>query len=303
MWQLLVQSIVRIMESSSAVRRLSTRVHRPLNITRRDHEIAKPPCKIIVQYNPAGRDKVIFNICPASEQYLYARVIEVLGTDVHRKALSREACIMVYSRRAVLSTIIALLFVVPTYAQPRPSDAELAQMLRAGGNVIVFRHGATHADQADTDPLNPENVAKQRQLNAKGEEAAKALGEAFKSIGVPVGKAIASQFNRAYQTAKLAGFDHVEKNVDITEGGLVVSPNENNRRVAAFRKLASTPPPAGTNIVIVTHKPNIIDAFGKDWFEVKEGEATIFKPDGTAYTVVARVQMDEWPRIAAAAMK
>lgn len=209
---------------------------------------------------------------------------------------------MSYTRRLVLSTIAALLFAVPSHAHPRPSDAELAQMLRTGGYVIVFRHGATHADQADTDPLNPENIAKQRQLNTKGEDAAKALGKAFKEIGIPVSKAITSQFNRAYQTAKLAGFDPVEKSADITEGGLVVSPNENNRRVAALRKLASTPPPAGTNVVIVTHKPNVVDAFGKDWFEVKEGEATIFRPDGAAYQVVARVQMDEWPRIAAAAM-
>ena len=210
---------------------------------------------------------------------------------------------MAYNRLAVLTTITSLLFAVPAYAQSRPSDAELAQMLRAGGYVIVMRHGATHADQADTDPLNHDNLAKQRQLNAKGEEAAKALGEAFKLIGAPVNKAITSHFNRAYQTAKLAGFDNVEKNIDVTEGGLVVSPNENNRRAAAFRKLASTVPPAGTNVVIVTHKPNTIDAFGKDWFEVKEGEATIFKPDGAAYHVVARVQMDEWPRIAAAAKK
>jgi hypothetical protein len=36
---------------------------------------------------------------------------------------------------------------------------------------------------------------------------------------------------------------------------------------------------------------------------VKEGEASIFKPDGGGYTLVARVQMDEWPRIAAAATK
>jgi hypothetical protein len=71
--------------------------------------------------------------------------------------------------------------------------------------------------------------------------------------------------------------------------------------VAALRKLASTIPPAGSNVLIVTHKPNTIDAFGKDWFEVKEGEATIFKPDGAGYKVVARVQMDEWPRIAAGA--
>ena len=210
---------------------------------------------------------------------------------------------MAYNRLAVLSTITALFFAVPAYAQPRPNDAELAQMLRAGGYVIVLRHGATHADQADTDPLNHENVAKQRQLNAKGEEAAKALGEALKQIGAPVSKAITSHFNRAYQTAKLAGFDNVEKSIDVTEGGLVVSPNENNRRANAFRKLASTVPPAGTNVVIVSHKPNTIDAFGKDWFEVKEGEATIFKPDGAAYQVVARIQMDEWPRIATTAKK
>jgi len=49
--------------------------------------------------------------------------------------------------------------------------------------------------------------------------------------------------------------------------------------------------------------PATVAVGGKDWFEVKEGEATICKPDGTGYKVVARVQMDEWPRIAAAASK
>jgi phosphohistidine phosphatase SixA len=191
----------------------------------------------------------------------------------------------------------------PAFGQSRPSDSELAQTLRAGGNVIVIRHGATDEDMADTDPLNHDNIAKQRQLSPKGEEAAKALGVAFKSIGVPVGQAFTSRFNRAYQTAKVAGFDKIEKSIDITEGGLVVSPNENNRRAAAFRKLASSVPPAGSNTVIVTHKPNIIDAFGKDWFEVKEGEASIFRPDGSGYKLVARVQMDEWSRIAAATKK
>jgi hypothetical protein len=68
-----------------------------------------------------------------------------------------------------------------------------------------------------------------------------------------------------------------------------------------LRKLAGTVPPAGGNVVIITHKPNILDAFGKDWFEVKEGEASIFKPDGGAAKLLARVQMDEWSRLAQAA--
>jgi hypothetical protein len=43
-----------------------------------------------------------------------------------------------------------------------------------------------------------------------------------------------------------------------------------------LRSMAATAPNRGTNTFIVTHKPNIIDVFGKDWFEVKEGEASIF---------------------------
>jgi phosphohistidine phosphatase SixA len=208
-----------------------------------------------------------------------------------------------YARLATLAAICGLLLAGPLHAQTRPGDAELAQLLKAGGHVIVLRHGATHSDQADTDPLNPDNVAKQRQLSPKGEEAAKAFGAAVRQIGIPIGKAITSQFNRAYQTAKLAGFDNAEKTADVTEGGLVVSPDENNRRTAALRKLASTVPAGGTSVLIVSHKPNVVDAFGKDWFEVKEGEATILEPHGNGYAVVARVQMDEWSRIAATARK
>jgi hypothetical protein len=46
-------------------------------------------------------------------------------------------------------------------------------------------------------------------------------------------------------------------------------------------------------------KPNILDAFGKDWFETKEGEASVFKPDGSGKaTLVARVQAADWIRAA-----
>ena len=75
-------------------------------------------------------------------------------------------------------------------------------------------------------------------------------------------------------------FGDVRASADYTEGGLVVTPIENNRRGAALRKIAGTMPSAGTNIIVVTHKPNILDAFGKDWFDVHEGEASVFKPDG-----------------------
>jgi len=40
----------------------------------------------------------------------------------------------------------------------------------------------------------------------------------------------------------------------------------------------------GTNTLIVTHKPSIIDALGKEWFEVKEGRRPSSSPSRTAST-------------------
>ena len=209
------------------------------------------------------------------------------------------------SRRNLASFAAAcgLLAVLPvaSLAQPAGDNKALATGLRAGGHVILVRHGATFPDQADTDPLHPENIAAQRNLNDNGKALAKSFGEALRQAGVPVGKVYTSNFNRAYETATLAGFTDIEKTADLTEGGLVVSPNENNRRAEALRKLLATGPKAGTNTVLISHKPNMIDALGNDWFQVKEGEASIFRPENGRYVLVARVQMADWPRIAAAA--
>jgi hypothetical protein len=44
-------------------------------------------------------------------------------------------------------------------------------------------------------------------------------------------------------------------------------------------------------------KPNIMDAFGKDWFDVRESEASVFKPDGTGYKLDARVLAIDWDKL------
>ena len=103
------------------------------------------------------------------------------------------------------------------------------------------------------------------------------------------------------ETAVRAGFEDIEKTIDLTEGGLVVTPDENNRRAEAFRKMLAQAPDTGKNNFLITHKPNIVDALGKDWFDVKEGEASIFKPEGGKYRRVARVQMEDWPKLAVTA--
>jgi len=199
-------------------------------------------------------------------------------------------------RKSLAAALLALCaFALPAHAQVQP---DLISGLRAGGYVIVVRHGATNNDQADTDPFHLRNIGKQRQLTDEGRATAQEMGEAFRKLKIPVEDVITSPYFRAIETGQLA-FGKAIPTVDVGEGGMIVTPRENSRRTAALRKLAGTPPAPGANTVIVSHKPNILDAFGKDWYDIHEGESSIFKPDGNGgYQFIARVEADDWKKLA-----
>ena len=118
----------------------------------------------------------------------------------------------------------------------------------------------------------------------------------MRKLEIPVGQVHTSMFNRAVETGTLLGFgDVTHHRRRLAKAG---SWSRRSRTIAARRRCASslrTAPPAGSNVVIVSHRPNILDAFGKDWFDIREGEASVFKPDGSGgYKLVARVQANEW---------
>ena len=191
--------------------------------------------------------------------------------------------------------LLSFVVLFPVLVLSRVAQADWLDDLRLGGYVIVLRHGTTYSNQADTDPLNIKNVAAQRQLNDPGRAQAKLIGECMRRLKIPVGAVVTSTFQRAVETGTLLGYGEVTATSDVAEGGLVVSPDENNRRTLALRKLVGMHPPTDNNLVIVTHKPNITDAFGKDWFDVREGEASVFEPDGDGgYKLIVRVQANEW---------
>src|SRR5882724_13479543 len=175
------------------------------------------------------------------------------------------------------------------FSQPASVEKQLPD-LRNGGYVLFIRHPKTNPDQADTDPLHLDNVKAQRQLTDEGRKQAKALGEALRALKIPVGKVVASKFHRAQEAAKLLDVGEVTASVDVTEGGLVVSPRENQRRAKALRQLLATPPAKGKNLVIVSHKPNLQDAAGKEFGDLGEAEVVVFQPLGDGkFRVVARV--------------
>ena len=193
--------------------------------------------------------------------------------------------------------ILALLGVLGVQAEGSAQlmDKDLVSALQKGGYIIYMRHPKTNPDQADTDPLNLDNVKAQRQLTDEGRKQAKAMGEAFRVLKISMDKVISSRFYRAYEAAKLLGVADVTASIDVTEGGLVVSPNENNRRVKALQQLLGTLPATGKNTVIVGHRPNLIDAGGKDFTDLAEGESAIFQPLGESkFKALSRVTAEKW---------
>src|SRR3954465_2492930 len=115
-----------------------------------------------------------------------------------------------------LALLCAMFVSLSATAHGQSAAPEWIEALRQGGHVIVFRHGATYSDQADTDPLNPKNVAQQRQLNDDGRSLAKAIGEAMHKLGIPVGDVQTSMFQRAVDTGTLLGYGEVKPSPDIS---------------------------------------------------------------------------------------
>jgi broad specificity phosphatase PhoE len=213
-------------------------------------------------------------------------------------------------RLLILCTLFELLPVI-AFSQPVATEAGWLDSMRLGGYVIVLRHGLTTSDQASPDPMaNPakgsakstdpmSNPAKksagERQLSEQGRAQAKSVGEGMRKLRIPVGVVMTSPLQRAIDTGTLLGFGEVTVNPDLGEAGAAISPEENKRRAEALRGIVSLRPPADNNLVVVTHKPNITEAFGKDWSDIREGEATVFEPDNKgSYRLIVRVPANEW---------
>jgi broad specificity phosphatase PhoE len=200
---------------------------------------------------------------------------------------------------ALGSVVCALLALLPAMAGSEPLPADVIDHLRSGGYVIVFRHGATVSVQAKADSMSRPNVPAQRQLNEEGRAQARLIGEAMRKLKIPVALVLTSTVQRAVDTGKLLGLGEVSVTTDLAESGPESSADDNDRRAQALRKLVAQRPPAGSNAVLVSHKPNIVDAFGTNWSDVREGEASVFESDGNGgYKLVVRIQANAWTELA-----
>jgi len=207
-------------------------------------------------------------------------------------------------RRLLILVLTAAIAMAGPIARPAAQDVTQAAFddLKHGGFVVVFRHGKTNAiagTPEDKSPLDLANCSDQAMLSEAGQDQARAVGRAFASAGIPVGKVLASGYCRAIETARLA-FGHVEtsdalllQNFVPVAGAPVPPPWP--QRVAAVKKMLATVPEAQTNTILITHFPNIKAALG---VQIDFGDAVIVKPDGQGSTrLVARIFASEWPSL------
>lgn len=196
------------------------------------------------------------------------------------------------TRRAFLLGALALA------TQPRAGadDADDAdeqrtwRLLRAGGLVVLMRHGATEPGFGDPKGYRLDDCATQRNLSEAGRGHARRVGERFRAERVPIAQVLTSPWCRCRETATLAFggaedweplssfFDFPDRSPDYSE--------RVRRRIAGYGRR----PPAG-NVVMVTHNVNIA-ALARH--SVAPGEMVLMRPDGCCGARrVARLEVRE----------
>ena len=137
------------------------------------------------------------------------------------------------------------------------------------------------------------------------DSAAGELSVVPEQLGVPVGEVYTSRLNRAVETGRLIGGKDVTPVDEMTDSGAgsasaMANPDGKNAKAGrAVRDLVNVPPKAGVNNLAVTHKTNVTDAFGKEFADIREGEALVYKTTASGpATFVARVQANEWIALA-----
>jgi phosphohistidine phosphatase SixA len=175
---------------------------------------------------------------------------------------------------------------------------ELVSALRQGGYVLVMRHANSPQTRPDSTIAAPGNTRLERQLNENGHKTAKAMGEALKTLGIAIGDVLSSPTFRTRETVIDLGVGTPKTFLELGDGsqGYEVSSFKNS--TPFLRAQSATIPRTGTNTIIVTHLPNMEFAFANA-SDVAEGEALVLRPDGKDSVQIARVKIDEWPRLAA----
>jgi len=204
------------------------------------------------------------------------------------------------ARSCLRHLLLLSVLVMSAAASSESLDKDLLTALRSGGYVILMRHASSPPVPPAPGQANPDNVEHERQLDDRGRAAARGMGDALRRLRIPIGLVLSSPTYRALETVRLARLGKSETHPELGDAGHSMQADASGQRGAWIRKRVAAPPPHGTNTLIVTQLPNIVEAFPEEAQGLGEGGALIFRPDGAGKpALVARVKMEEWSSWAA----
>lgn len=185
-----------------------------------------------------------------------------------------------------------LLFVLLTAALSA-QPAEVVRRLRQGGCILYFRHMNTDKSHTDTDVAHPTNYSAQRQLSDLGRRQARAVGARLKELGVPVSAVYTTMYMRGRESAELMELGPVHDLMCLSSL-YQLDATEVARRTEDLKRFLATPPPPGTNLVVVSHGPNLESALGDGTPELPEGGAAVIVPENGSFRILSVLKIEQW---------
>ncbi len=202
-----------------------------------------------------------------------------------------------YSKRLKAVAILIGMLIAGTAQADPLSGAALVTSLRQGGYVLLMRHASSPATPPTAASAEPDNTRFERQLDEAGRRSVMAMGEAIKTLAIPIGEVWSSPTYRAQETVRLANLPAPAVAAELGDGGQSMRPVAKDQTVWLQAKLAEQPR-ACSNSVVVTQYPNILDAFGEKAAGLGEGDALILRPAGAGGDeIVGQVKIQEWPSL------
>jgi phosphohistidine phosphatase SixA len=176
---------------------------------------------------------------------------------------------------------------------PSGPNALVIEALQRGGCVLVMRHASAPIAKPESCEAEADNSSRERQLDDGGKAWVRAMGQAIKQLHIRIDEVFSSPTYRARETVRLAGFPQpqiITQLDELTTG---------NAGSAWLRAKLVQPPPLGTNVLIVTHMPNILDSLDGTLSAIEPGEALVFRPEGTGVVeLLARIRIEHWSPLA-----
>ncbi len=181
---------------------------------------------------------------------------------------------------------LALLVAVSGFTQITMAQSATDEMAAwnalKDGAIVVFRH-ATAPGIGDPPDFKLGDCTTQRNLDWRGKDEAKQIGEAFRAHGIEVGAVLASQWCRTRETADLA-FPNLAKD-EPAFSSFFENASDGPAQTAIARAILLRWKGPGA-LVVVTHQVNITALTG---VVPESGEGVVLEPEGSTLKVVGRI--------------